>query len=261
MKTFLKFIKAEGSGIERAKSTVEILQEVLGLLKGQYWNYWTTHWQAKGENYYGNHLLFQRIYEGMQGEIDTLAEKIVGYFDENAVENSVIMEKMHPWFDQWNKISNPLDRAIQSEQDMQNLFKAAYEKLKKDDDISLGLDDFLMATANAHETNLYLLQQANKKLEESNLSEYERPYGRWSRQAAKDEIEGDKDWGEERPHDPTCQIVDKFGRYFARDYDHDRTSDWYWTKIPEHGYEFKNKDEAEKILDEEIPPLDKAKIV
>ena len=83
MKTFLKFIKAEGSGIERAKSTVEILQEVLGLLKGQYWNYWTTHWQAKGENYYGNHLLFQRIYEGMQGEIDTLAEKIVGYFDEN----------------------------------------------------------------------------------------------------------------------------------------------------------------------------------
>ena len=66
MKTFLKFIKDEGSGIEKAKSTVEILQEVLGLLRGQYWNYWTTHWQVKGENYYGNHLLFQRLYEAIE---------------------------------------------------------------------------------------------------------------------------------------------------------------------------------------------------
>jgi len=39
---------------------------------------------------------------------------------------------------------------------------ADYDKLKEMDDISLGLDDFLMATANAHETNLYLLQQASK---------------------------------------------------------------------------------------------------
>jgi DNA-binding ferritin-like protein len=162
MKSFLKFVKQQNAGIENAKDTVEVLQEVLGLLKGQYWNYWTTHWQAKGPNAYGNHLLFSRLYEGIQAEIDTLAEKIVGYFDENAVENSVVMEKMHNWFDPWCKISDPFERAIQSEQDMQNAFKAAYERLKEDKDISLGLDDFLMATANAHETNLYLLQQANK---------------------------------------------------------------------------------------------------
>jgi len=163
MKTFLKFIKAQGSGIEKAKSTVEILQEVLGLLKGQYWNYWTSHWQAKGDDYYGNHLLFQRLYEGMQEEIDTLAEKIVGYFGEEQVENTIISEKMESWLQKWNETRDLMDRAIQTEQDMQNVFKAAYEKLKDANDISLGLDDFLMATANAHETNLYLLQQANKK--------------------------------------------------------------------------------------------------
>ena len=65
-------------------------------------------------------------------------------------------------FDEWNEIDDPFARAIQSEKDMQAAFKAAYDKLKKMDDISLGLDDFLMATANAHETNLYLLQQASK---------------------------------------------------------------------------------------------------
>jgi DNA-binding ferritin-like protein len=163
MKSFLKFVKDQGAGLENAKSTPEILQEVLGLLRGQYWNYWTTHWQAKGDNAYGNHLLFQRLYEGLTVEIDSLAEKIVGYFGEEEVENTAIMEKMERWLEKWKATADPMERAIQTEQDMQNLFKAAYEKLKEADDVSLGLDDFLMATSNAHETNLYLLQQANKK--------------------------------------------------------------------------------------------------
>jgi DNA-binding ferritin-like protein len=162
MKSFLKFIKDQGSGIENAKSTVEILQEVLGLLKGQYWNYWTAHWQAKGPNAYGNHLLFSRLYEGITVEIDTLAEKIVGYFGEGEVENTIISEKMQDWLQKWGEVKDPMARAIKTEEDMQNVFKAAYEKLKEADDVSLGLDDFLMATANAHETHLYLLQQANK---------------------------------------------------------------------------------------------------
>jgi len=159
MKSFLKFLndKSKTRDIQSAKSAVEVLQEVLGLLRGQYWNYWTTHWQIKG---YGNHLLFQRIYEAMKDEVDTLAEKIVGYFGPENVDNKVIMETMHHWFDEWNEIKDPFDRAIRSEEDMQKAFKTAYDKLKKMDDVSLGLDDFLMATANAHETNLYLLQQA-----------------------------------------------------------------------------------------------------
>jgi len=161
MKSFLKFLNdnKKPRNIKSAGHAVEVLQEVLGLLRGQYWNYWTTHWQIKG---YENHLLFQRIYEGMKDEVDTLAEKIVGYFGPEKVDNKVIMETMHNWFDEWTAISDPFERAIKSEQDMQLAFKTAYDKLKKMDDVSLGLDDFLMATANAHETNLYLLQQANK---------------------------------------------------------------------------------------------------
>jgi len=162
MKTFLKFIKDQGSGIDKSGSTVEVLQEVLALLQGQYWNYWGSHWRAKGPNYYGNHLLFDRLYTDLTEEIDTLAEKIVGYFGEDAVENTVISEKTNNWLQKWSDIKDPVDRAIQTEKDMQNIFKAAYERLKEADDMSLGLDDFLMATANAHETNLYLLQQVSK---------------------------------------------------------------------------------------------------
>jgi DNA-binding ferritin-like protein len=163
MKTFMKFVKDREDVIENAKSSAEILQEMLSLLRGQYWNYWTTHWQVKGPNYYGNHLLFRRLYEALQAEIDTLGEKIVAYFGTDEVENDLIMEKSHEWIKKWAKIGDPVERAIRSEEDMQNIFKAGYKKLDESKDMSLGLDDFLMATANAHETNLYLLGQLRNK--------------------------------------------------------------------------------------------------
>jgi starvation-inducible DNA-binding protein len=159
----MKFVKDREDVIENAKSSAEILQEMLSLLRGQYWNYWTTHWQVKGPNYYGNHLLFQRLYEALQAEIDTLGEKIVAYFGTDEVENDLIMEKSHEWIKKWAKIGDPVERAIRSEEDMQNIFKAGYKKLDESKDMSLGLDDFLMATANAHETNLYLLGQLRNK--------------------------------------------------------------------------------------------------
>jgi DNA-binding ferritin-like protein len=163
MKSFMKFIQNKQSNIDDAASSKEVLQEMLSLLRGQYWNYWTTHWQAKGPNYYGNHLLFQRLYEALQEEIDTLGEKIVAYFGSQEVENDLIMEKTHEWIKKWAKIGDPVERAIQSEEDMQNAFKVGYKRLEEANDLSLGLDDFLMATANAHETNLYLLGQLRNK--------------------------------------------------------------------------------------------------
>lgn len=42
--------------------------------------YWTLHWQAKGQPFYGDHLLFERLYKGRLEEIDDLAELIAGHF-------------------------------------------------------------------------------------------------------------------------------------------------------------------------------------
>jgi len=156
-KTFMKFLQQKDATI--AESTVEILQDLLSLLKAQDWNYQTTHWQVEGDDYYGNHLLFQRLYEALDEEIDTLGEKIVAYFGADKVNSPDIITKTHEWIDKWKGTDNFVKRAILSEEDMQKMFKASYDALKERDDLSLGLDDFLMATANAHETNLYLLGQ------------------------------------------------------------------------------------------------------
>lgn len=164
MKSFMTFLeKREVSNINEHMSTEEILVEVLSLMQAQYHNYFTNHWQAKGDNYYGNHLLFQRLYEGMVEEIDTLAEKIVAYFGGSSVDMSKVNKRSQFWIDRWNRKSDIVERSINSEKDLHNILDKTYNILKERKDMSLGLDDYIMATANAHETNLYLLQQIKRQ--------------------------------------------------------------------------------------------------
>lgn len=52
------------------------LLNVWSALHGEYWLFWTLHWQSKGPNAYGDHLLYQRLYEARVEEIDRVAEII-----------------------------------------------------------------------------------------------------------------------------------------------------------------------------------------
>jgi hypothetical protein len=42
--------------------------------------YWTLHWQAQGVGYYGDHLLYQRLYQARVKEIDRVAETIAAVY-------------------------------------------------------------------------------------------------------------------------------------------------------------------------------------
>lgn len=144
------------------KTSINLLQEVLAVLQAQYLNYYNAHWVSKGNNYYGNHLLFQRLYESQREQFDTLAEKMVAYFGEDAVDNEIIVNKISDYVNQWSASKNLVDRSIMSEEYLQDLLQKTYDALKESGELSLGLDDYIMATANEHETNLYLLGQLKK---------------------------------------------------------------------------------------------------
>lgn len=45
------------------------------------------HWQTKGENFYGDHLLYQRLYETILGEIDLIGEKLIGVSQQPSLTN------------------------------------------------------------------------------------------------------------------------------------------------------------------------------
>jgi hypothetical protein len=136
-----------------------LLQGLLGMFQAIYFLHWTTHWQTKGNPYYGDHLLFERLYGALPAEIDTLAEKLVQLHGSEAVSHELIHPVMGAWLSRWIPEVDPVGRALGAERDFQKAIRSTYEDLKASGEISLGLDDFLMSTANAHETHLYLLQQ------------------------------------------------------------------------------------------------------
>ena len=76
----MKSERAFGSRVASSDNTLPVLQLLLGALRGAHWSHWTSHWQVKGDNSYGDHQLISRIYEALIEEIDTLAEKIVGMY-------------------------------------------------------------------------------------------------------------------------------------------------------------------------------------
>ena len=137
-----------------------LMRLLLAYLRAAHWVHWTTHWQVIGSSFYSDHKLMKKIYESLTDEIDTLAEKIVGQFNGGAVdplEQTYFLLGFVAAICQ--NASTPIERAFIIEQSLQGILKLVYDQIKSLGNLSLGLDDFLMATANAHETNLYLLKQ------------------------------------------------------------------------------------------------------
>jgi hypothetical protein len=106
--------------------------------------------------------MFQRFYEAMPDEIDTLAEKMVGSYGGDIVDPFDQMFRSLEWLKSWEKISCPYHKSLQAEETLQESIRIVYEGLKSLDQLPLGLDDFLMALASDHEPNTYLLQQRTK---------------------------------------------------------------------------------------------------
>ena len=126
------------------------------------------HWAAKGLSGYADHLLFERIYDENQKELDKIPEKLIPVLGEsfiNPIEISVLVsEKI-------KSVSEFKDN-MDSTELVQNLFnceevtlneietfRAFFEKNSK---LSLGLDDLITEIHNTHQSHVYLLKQRLK---------------------------------------------------------------------------------------------------
>lgn len=139
------------------------MQLVKGVLEALYNLYQEAHWTASGPAYYGQHLLFQRLYEGIRDEVDEVAEKMVQMFGPLAVESSAAAELVASIVSSWSEDEeNRVVRALEAEEDFQGVLEAAYQQLEEDGLLTMGFDDWIMARSNSHETHMYLLQQTLK---------------------------------------------------------------------------------------------------
>ena len=139
---------------------IKLLVGLLGTIRALKWNYWNSHWMASGNPYYGDHLLFQRLYQedNIDNQIDTLAEKITAY-EPQVLSDGFMRMAFDRFLNRYEGEPNLFQRALLMEKHCQESLKYVYNQIKESDELSLGLDDFLMATANQRETAIYLLQQ------------------------------------------------------------------------------------------------------
>lgn len=144
------------------------LKIVLNYLRALKFVSWNAHWTSKGPNFYGDHLLFEKIYQGdddsesIDDLIDTLAEKMVFLgINVNDVDifEEIYVATIRSFFDNKNDLPTAVFFVVSSTLVSLN---EAYKKGSKTKEMSLGLDDYLMATSNHLETYAYLLNQRRK---------------------------------------------------------------------------------------------------
>lgn len=148
------------------QADVSLYQIVLAYLRALQWVAWTTHWTVKGPSFYGDHLLLQRLYEGKKGgpnindEIDGLGERMVAYFGPQSVHPAKINKLTQELIDPVSQAGDRITSLIHLEVGLQSAIRKAWSANQSSgEEMSLGLDDFLMGLANERDTAKYLLKQ------------------------------------------------------------------------------------------------------
>lgn len=119
-----------------------------------------SHWKCKAVTFYGQHLLFERIYNAVNTLTDATAEKLIGVFGNDALEHNNQLEIMSGIYKKYNG-EHHLANSINISKDFLKMAEDIYNRLKEMGDITLGIDDMIMSQCSDVEGYLYLLQQAS----------------------------------------------------------------------------------------------------
>ena len=135
------------------------LLELLSTLRAMGLMYQNMHWTVSGADFYQLHLLFQRLYEALDVNIDVLAEKIVGIYGSDSINTLSQMQLMTSFLEGLTAVGDPVQRGLVAESYLQRKLEMVKKSLESSEELTLGLEDYLSALASAQETSLYLLGQ------------------------------------------------------------------------------------------------------
>ncbi len=121
------------------------------------------HWTTKGDNFYGDHLLFERLYDSALENLDTAAEKFLGIFGEECLNFSLQADLLNKVLSKYKNVSNqPAALSLKIEKDFIKLSQDSYKCFEDEGKLTLGLDDMIMSISSQREESVYLLQQTIK---------------------------------------------------------------------------------------------------
>lgn len=141
------------------------LSVLLVHLKFLYHVHQNHHWTCKGDPFYGDHLLFQRLYEATQEEIDSVAEKTIGLGTSANVDLTLQTSQllrlvqgygMSQTIPQPNELAK---RSLAAEMNFLGCTSRLVESMKECGLLTRGLDNLIAGIEDKHEGHVYLLKQ------------------------------------------------------------------------------------------------------
>lgn len=139
----------------------EILAAYVASLRSIYLVHQNNHWQCSGPNFYGNHLLFERLYSEAGEQADALAEKAIGLFGVQVLDlrkQAGLIKTLTTMYS--GSPEDCVKNSLKAEQDFVKLSANVRTQLNELGAMTLGLDDLIMELASKSEGRMYLLQQA-----------------------------------------------------------------------------------------------------
>lgn len=136
---------------------IKLCKTIFTYLETAYLFYQSAHWQTAGSAFYADHLLFQRLYEGIRDEIDSLGEKMVGVYDSKHVDYTLRLKNLCILSEHLSLESNQkayIATALVIENKILGHLKTADTM-----DYSSGVKDLFAGFTNTHEGHEYLLKQ------------------------------------------------------------------------------------------------------
>jgi DNA-binding ferritin-like protein len=122
-----------------------------------------SHWLTKGDTFYGDHLLFERLYKATLENLDLAAEKFIGLMGDSCLDYDTQADLLHKVLLKYRNLEgSPVEMSLAVEKDFLKLSKDAYQAFEDEGKMTLGLDDMVMNIASKREEAVYLLQQTLK---------------------------------------------------------------------------------------------------
>lgn len=119
------------------------------------------HWTVKGGSFYGDHLLFERLYNSTLENLDLAAEKFIGVFGDQCLSYDLQADLLHKVQIKYSNLEgSPVQMSLEAEKDFLKFSKDAYNCFEEEGKLTLGLDDMIMAIASKREEAVYLLRQS-----------------------------------------------------------------------------------------------------
>lgn len=154
------------NGTRLDDESIDLMVERVAFLRAMHLWFHAAHHVVKGASYSGDHgILYDRIYTGIQAEVDGAIEKVIGLTGSERTACPKILASRA--LNILERYPSPVDldplqisqTGLRIERDYLDYVSGMFYDMEKRGILPLGLNDQLAASANNHENYVYLLQQ------------------------------------------------------------------------------------------------------